>query len=278
MVRRRPESNPWIAGGAFALFAVVAGFALWYAMYGRGGDTEAPASPASPPGLFSSGPETPFDDVSAADGAWRLVLRAPEEWGAQENAVFVARVKDGIAWAGDGRLERLYPEAAGQPRTVVVVFARDPHMGVLEALRGLDVVLEDAEGRAVDERLVLGRLPRIAEPGEPRGLEHPEVVDLLTLDPDGETVVLTAYEERPADAWRERVDGIDGKLERGVHGVVAGRPEDPPDPRIVLRLRRRPEGPEHLSLSGWRLRLERHGIGFEVVLVGEGSEELIDLD
>jgi len=114
-------------------------------------------------------------------------------------------------------------------------------------------------------------------PGEHRGVEYAEVIDLLTHDPSSGQVELVMFEPRPWDGGEEQLFQLQEKLNAYMSFVLDGEmadehPELVGKPlRLVLRCVEMPSRAAVEFLSQVREQIALQDIGFEVRYQREGG-------
>lgn len=116
------------------------------------------------------------------------------------------------------------------------------------------------------------RKQMVAEFGEP-GVENPAIIDLITLDPETDKVVLVMIERRPWGTDPRQLTQIEEKINRYMGYVLDGfLAEQYPQyegKRVVLRLdcAEAPHGTAERFVAAAEHATGEHGIGFAVRVI-----------
>jgi hypothetical protein len=116
----------------------------------------------------------------------------------------------------------------------------------------------------------------IAEFGEP-GVQNPMILDLISVDPETDAVVLTMIERRPWGAVPEQLKQIEEKVNRYMGYVLDGfLAEHYPKyegKRVLIKLEcaEAPHGEGARFVAAMTHAIESHGLGFALAIVSNPS-------
>lgn len=112
----------------------------------------------------------------------------------------------------------------------------------------------------------------LAEFGQP-GVENPAVIDLITADADGETVILVMIERRPWGASAQQFKQIEEKVNRymgyALDGFLVEHYPQHREKQVRIRLdcAEEPQGEAAKFVAAMEQTIERYGMQFAMQLL-----------